>query len=291
MNGRNRPYQPVLVEVEQTDYSMATSLSGLRSRRSAGAVSSASRELMASTLSQTVDVIQTMGHMSMRSDLDPCNEMDPELDSRWTVPVIWCTLRRSYVSGIQDHQSRHADAHASVYSGVASREHLARFVVEIVDQLDLSEITSRYGGGGKHAYHPALLVALLFYCYATGVFSSRKLEQATYNWVAFRYISADRHPDHDTIANFRKRFLAELEGLFKQILIAGRESPHVRERLPEVVRKSVDSPGAPAFPLLAGENRRAYVSVEHHHRAWLAASTTRTRSVRIRSLTSPSRAG
>ena len=64
-----------------------------------------------------------------------------------------------------------------------------------------------------------MLVALLFYGYATGVFSSRKLEQATYDSVAFRYLSGDEHPDHDTIANFRKRFLAELEGLFKQILV------------------------------------------------------------------------
>ena len=64
-----------------------------------------------------------------------------------------------------------------------------------------------------------MLVALLFYGYATGVFSSRKLEQATYDSVAFRYISAGEHPDHDTIANFRKRFLDELEGLFKQILV------------------------------------------------------------------------
>ena len=98
-------------------------------------------------------------------------------------------------------------------------QHLARFVVDIVDQLDLSEITSRYGGsGGKRACHPALLVALLFYGYATGVFSSRKLEKATYDSVAFRYITGDEHPDHDTIANFRKRFLVELEGLFQQIL-------------------------------------------------------------------------
>ena len=58
----------------------------------------------------------------------------------------------------------------------------------------------------------------MFYGYATGVFSSRKLEQATYDSVAFRYITGDQHPDHDTIASFRKRFLAELEGLFKQIL-------------------------------------------------------------------------
>ena len=98
-------------------------------------------------------------------------------------------------------------------------QHLARFVVDIVEQLDLSEITNRYAGsGGKRAYHPALLVALLFYGYATGVFSSRKLEQATYDSVAFRYITGDQHPDHDTIANFRTRFLSELEGLFKQIL-------------------------------------------------------------------------
>ena len=98
--------------------------------------------------------------------------------------------------------------------------HLARFVVDIVEQLDLSEITSGYGGsGGKRAYHPAMLVALLFYGYATGVFSSRKLEQATYDSVAFRYITGDEHPDHDTIASFRKRFLDELQGLFKQILV------------------------------------------------------------------------
>ena len=98
-------------------------------------------------------------------------------------------------------------------------QHLARFVVDIVEQLDLSEITNRYAGsGGKRAYHPALLVALLFYGYATGVFSSRKLEQATYDSVAFRYITGDQHPDHDTIANFRTRFLSELEGLFKQLL-------------------------------------------------------------------------
>ena len=98
-------------------------------------------------------------------------------------------------------------------------QHLARFVVELVEQLDLSEITSRYGGsGGRRAYHPVMMVALLFYGYATGVFSSRKLEQATYDSVAFRYITGDEHPDHDTIANFRKRFLGELEGLFKQVL-------------------------------------------------------------------------
>ena len=101
-------------------------------------------------------------------------------------------------------------------------KHLARFVVEIVDQLDLNPLLTRYEGGGKQPYHPAMLLALLFFGYATGVFSSRKLEQATYDSVAFRFITGDRHPDHDTIAHFRKRFLVELEELFLQILVVAK---------------------------------------------------------------------
>jgi len=101
-------------------------------------------------------------------------------------------------------------------------KHLARFVVDIVERLDLSELESGYGGGGKQPYHPAILLSLLFYGYATGVFSSRKLEQATYDSVAFRYITGDTHPDHDTLATFRKRFLSELEGLFVQLLVLAR---------------------------------------------------------------------
>lgn len=97
--------------------------------------------------------------------------------------------------------------------------HLARFVVEIVDQLDLRHLVAAYAGTGSQPYHPALLVALLFYGYATGVFSSRKLAQATYDSIAFRFICANTHPDHRTIADFRKRFLAELEALFTEILL------------------------------------------------------------------------
>jgi len=101
-------------------------------------------------------------------------------------------------------------------------KHLARFVVDIVDQLDLSELVRRYGGGGKQPYHPAVLLALLCYGYATGVFSSRKLEQATHDSVALRFITGDAHPDHDTMATFRQRFLPELEGLFVQILVVAK---------------------------------------------------------------------
>lgn len=102
-------------------------------------------------------------------------------------------------------------------------DHLARFVVDIIAQLDLRPITEVYEGRGKKAYHPEILLALLFYGYATGVFSSRKIEQATYDSVAFRYISANMHPDHDTIASFRKRFLDQLSPLFVQILLLARE--------------------------------------------------------------------
>lgn len=97
--------------------------------------------------------------------------------------------------------------------------HLARFVVEIVGQLDLSDLTAAYSGRGSKAYHPSMMVALLFYGYATGTFSSRKLEQATYDSIAYRYICANNNPDHDSINSFRKRFLEQLEGLFEQILV------------------------------------------------------------------------
>jgi len=102
--------------------------------------------------------------------------------------------------------------------------HLARFVVEVVGQLDLSRIEAAYDGRGSKAYHPAMLLSLLFYGYATGIFSSRKLEAATYDSIAFRYICANEQPDHDTIATFRRRFLSELEPLFLQILLIARQA-------------------------------------------------------------------
>ena len=85
-------------------------------------------------------------------------------------------------------------------------QHLARFVVEVIDGLDLSAMVKSYRAPAA-CFYPVLLLGLLVYGYATGVFSSRKLERATYDLVAFRFIAVNEHPDHDTIATFRRRFL------------------------------------------------------------------------------------
>src|SRR5664280_239020 len=102
-------------------------------------------------------------------------------------------------------------------------KHLARFVVEVIEGLDLRAMSGSYRGSGSASYHPRMLLGILVYGYATGVFSSRKLERATYDSVAFRFIAANDHPDHDTIAAFRRRFLKEIEGLFVQVLLLARE--------------------------------------------------------------------
>ncbi len=101
--------------------------------------------------------------------------------------------------------------------------HLARFVVEVVEGLDLRSMTGSYRGSGEASYHPQLMLGLIIYGYATGVFSSRKLERATFDSVAFRFIAANEHPDHDTIAAFRRRFLKQIAALFVQVLSVARE--------------------------------------------------------------------
>jgi transposase len=102
-------------------------------------------------------------------------------------------------------------------------KHLARFVVEVIDGLDLRAMSGDYRGSGSASYHPRMLLGLLVYGYATGAFSSRKLERATYDSVAFRFIAANDHPDHDTIATFRRRFLKDIEKLFVEVLQLARE--------------------------------------------------------------------
>jgi len=102
-------------------------------------------------------------------------------------------------------------------------DHLARFIVAIIALLDLSAIYARFAAVGGEAYAPEILLGLLFYGYATGVFSSRKIEQATYESIPFRFIAGGLHPDHDTIANFRKTFLPQIIDLFAQVLVVARE--------------------------------------------------------------------
>jgi transposase len=100
-------------------------------------------------------------------------------------------------------------------------KHLARFIAGVVAELDLSELLREYArkdGRGAIGYHPEMLVRILLYGYAVGVRSSRGIEKATYEEVAFRYLSADQHPDHDSIAEFRKVHLEILSGLFYQAL-------------------------------------------------------------------------
>ena len=102
-------------------------------------------------------------------------------------------------------------------------EHLARFIVNVIAQLDLSGIYKQYDDQGAPPYAPEVMLGLLFYGYAVGVFSARKVEKATYEVIPFRFIAGDMHPDHDTIAYFRQRFLAELKELFVQILLIAQE--------------------------------------------------------------------
>lgn len=105
------------------------------------------------------------------------------------------------------------------YTGWLSDRHLARFAVDIVETLDTSELEGAYTGVGSKAMPPKMMLSLLFYCYAVGIFSSRKIETATYELIPVLFITGGEHPDHDTINTFRKRFLDKLKPLFLQILM------------------------------------------------------------------------
>ncbi len=96
---------------------------------------------------------------------------------------------------------------------------LAHFIVEVVEALDTREIEAAYRGGGSAPYPPKMLLALLFYCYAKGIFTSRKIERATYELIPVLYLTGGLHPDHDSINSFRQRFLPQFEQLFVQVLL------------------------------------------------------------------------
>ncbi len=98
-------------------------------------------------------------------------------------------------------------------------DHLAVFVVDMMAQLDLTALYERYSPKGGRAYDPKMLLGLLFYAYSTGIFSSRRLERATYEQIPFRYLAGNLHPDHDTLANFRRTFLSQIQDVFVQVLL------------------------------------------------------------------------
>src|ERR1700691_5168086 len=127
--------------------------------------------------------------------------------------------------------------------------HLARFVVEVIDGLDLSAMVKSYRGSGSAGYHPALLLGLV-YGYTRGGF---KLERATYDSVAFRFIAANDHPDHDTIATFRRRFLKDIEALFVRVLELAREMGLLR----------MGTVGLDGTKIHANASRHSALSYEH----------------------------
>lgn len=101
--------------------------------------------------------------------------------------------------------------------------HLAHYVIEVVDGLDLRQVQVNERGTGDKQFPPRMMLALLIYCYATGTFSSRAIERATYGDVAVRYLCADTHPDHDTICTFRRQNRPLLEESFLRVLEMARE--------------------------------------------------------------------
>src|SRR5512134_1294508 len=102
-------------------------------------------------------------------------------------------------------------------------DHLARFMVNIVVMLDLRAFYAYYAATGGEAIDPKVLLVLLLYAYATGIFSSRQIEQATYEVIPFRFLAGGLHPDHSTLAWFRQQFLAEIKGVFAQVLLIAHE--------------------------------------------------------------------
>src|ERR1700729_1099927 len=99
-------------------------------------------------------------------------------------------------------------------------DHLAYFVSDVVDQLDLSAMDRVYGNEkrGQPPYDPRMMTKLLVYAYCVGVFSSRKIERRLMEDIAFRVLAADNQPNFRTISDFRKIHLNSLEGMFEQVL-------------------------------------------------------------------------
>ena len=104
-----------------------------------------------------------------------------------------------------------------------AEDDLVHFVIEAVERLPLSTFAVNHRGSGDAQFPPAMMLALLIYCYANGLFGSRRIERATYRDVAVRYLCADTHPDHDTICTFRRHNLEAVAAAFVDVLELARE--------------------------------------------------------------------
>lgn len=118
---------------------------------------------------------------------------------------------------------------------------LVHFIVEAVERVDIGTFKVNWRGHGKAQYHPRMMLALLIYCYANGIFSSRRIERATHRDVAVRFIAADTHPDHDTIATFRRENLDAFTLAFAQVLLMARELKLLRLGMVSIDGTKVDA--------------------------------------------------
>ena len=131
--------------------------------------------------------------------------------------------------------------------------HISRFIVDAVELLDLSSFHINWRGTGSEQYPPAMMLELLIYCYATGRFASRRIEEATYSDVAVRFICANTHPDHDTICKFRTDNRAALSECFVKVLAMAGETG---------ILKKVGGVSVDGTKIKAGASRHAAVSYE-----------------------------
>ena len=111
---------------------------------------------------------------------------------------------------------------------------LAHFVIEAVERVDLGAFKVNHRGTGSAQYHPRMMLALVIYCYANGIFSSRRIERATHRDIGVRFVAANLHPDHDTIVRFRRENFAAVSESFLQVLLLARELKLLRVGLVSV---------------------------------------------------------
>jgi transposase len=111
-----------------------------------------------------------------------------------------------------------------------AEDDLVYFIIDVVNELSLDPIYADYDSsrGGQPPYNPRMMVGLLLYAYCMGMPSSRKIEQASYHSIPFRVLTANQHPDHDTIAEFRRRHLKALSALFVEVLLLCRQAGLVK---------------------------------------------------------------